>query len=380
MKISLISFTENGMRLSERAVDGLLENPWGFSVQVFTKWSGLASDPGRPEVRYVKERIGEWAAEQMKEHNAMIFIGACGIAVRAVAPCLTDKLHDSPVLVMDEKGQFVIPVLSGHMGGANELAGYIAEITGAVPVITTATDINRKFAVDLFAKRNGLSIMNKDGIAKVSSRILAGETVTISVENGHLPGRAGNQAEGCNEEYTADSLPAGLKLVSYPPKDTVDIVVTSESCEFDAAIFLRPREYVIGVGCRKNKEPEKIEALIAGTMNSLGISDHQVLALASIDRKKDEPGFLTWSRKHKIPFVTYPAKQLMEVQGSFHTSEFVKSQVGVDNVCERAALCACGRIQEGRGSACRIILEKCAEDGMTIAVAKRDWRVEFDET
>ena len=105
-------------------------------------------------IRYVEEGMGEWAGKQMAEKHTLLFIGACGIAVRAIAPYITDKLHDSAVLVMDEGGNYIIPILSGHVGGANEIAVKIAVEIGAVPVITTATDINGKFAVDLFAKRN----------------------------------------------------------------------------------------------------------------------------------------------------------------------------------------------------------------------------------
>lgn len=112
----------------------------------------------------VQESVSVWAGEQMAAHHALVFVGACGIAVRAIAPWITDKLHDSPVLVMDEQGQYVIPLLSGHVGGANELAVRLAEELGAVPVITTATDLHGSFAVDLFAKRNDLWIHNRRGL------------------------------------------------------------------------------------------------------------------------------------------------------------------------------------------------------------------------
>lgn len=118
----------------------------------------------------VQESVSVWAGEQMAAHHALVFVGACGIAVRAIAPWITDKLHDSPVLVMDEQGQYVIPLLSGHVGGANELAVRLAGELGAVPVITTATDLHGSFAVDLFAKRNDLWIHNREGIARVSAK------------------------------------------------------------------------------------------------------------------------------------------------------------------------------------------------------------------
>lgn len=369
MKVSIISFTENGIRLSMK-----LAQVWKEAeITLYTKCKSCGAyetfhdfnsiDHTNIEekvpIHYMTKSVGVWAGEQMKVRQVLIFIGACGIAVRAIAPYLTDKLHDSPVLVMDEQGVHIIPILSGHIGGANEIARQIAEKIGATPVITTATDLNDRFAVDLFAKKNGLFIVNKEGIAKVSSKVLAGETVTISIETGH--------------DAKERRLPLGIQRIPYPPTQPVDILVTSENAIFDASIYLRPREYVIGMGCRSGKEAAQIEALIIQSMEALGISVHQILALASIDVKAKESGFLAWSRKENLPFVTYNAKQLQEVTGSFHTSNFVQEQVGVDNVCERAALKACG-------NSGTLVYEKHAQDGMTIAIARREWSVRLDET
>ena len=352
MKISIISFTEKGIVLSEKIAKLLGE---AESV-LYTKYGECCKE--RTTAQYVTQNIGEWAKEQFEERNALLFIGACGIAVRAIAPHITDKLHDSPVLVMDENGQYVIPILSGHVGGANELAFSIAKKIGAESVITTATDINNKFAIDLFAKKNGLTIVNKEGIARVSSKALAGKSIIISVENGHL---------GKNID-----LPKGIELAEYPPSQKVDVVITTENKEFETALFLRPKEYVIGLGCRKGKEAEKIEAFIMRNLQEAGISLSQVFKMASIDVKRNEPGLLVWSQKERIPFMTYTAEELMCVEGDFHKSEFVREQVGVDNVCERAALKVCEPVGN-------LIYGKHAEDGMTIAIAKRDWRVNFDE-
>ena len=165
----------------------------GVDCALFTRWSGAAGeaesrDGGKEKrrARYVKESLSEWTQAQMQKRRALLFIGACGIAVRAVTPYLQDKLKDSPVLVMDETGRFVIPLLSGHVGGANDLALLLAERTGAEPVITTATDRNGVFAVDLFAGKNRLWIENREGIAKVSSRALSGREITLSIQGNRL--------------------------------------------------------------------------------------------------------------------------------------------------------------------------------------------------
>ena len=340
-RISVISFTENGNCLA-RKVQNCFKD---WDIQCFTK-------------EKIKEQgLTGWTKEQMRQKHALLFIGACGIAVRAIAPNLMDKLQDSPVLVMDEKGNYVIPVLSGHVGGANELACLLAEGIGAVPVITTATDINGKFAVDVFAKKNGLWIHNKEGIARVSSKVLRGERITLSVEAGRI---------------INTKLPDEIEVVPYPPEEPVDVLITADSIVCDALLTLKPKEYVLGMGCKKGKEEEKIRKFISKVLDREGIFKEQIYALSSVEQKAEESGFLGWSRKERIPFVTYSAEELNQVEGSFTGSDFVKRTIGVDNVCERAALRAC----ENGGT---LIVRKEAEDGMTLAIAKRDWRICLDE-
>ena len=352
MELSMISFTENGKRLSE-SIAKLLDKE--LEVLLYTKCEAGINDTAHSNILFVKSSVGDWAKERMQEKNALLFIGACGIAVRAVAPFLTDKLHDVPVLVMDEKGKYIIPILSGHMGGANDLANHIAAKTGAEPVITTATDINKKFAVDIFAKRNSLSIVNKDGIVRVSSKILDGKEITISIETGH--------------ESTCEET--GVQIVPYPPAGFVDVVVTSQDDVFDTSILLKPREYVIGIGCKKGKNVNEIDHFISQLIYEMGISIMQIFALSSISQKRDERGIIEWCRKEGIPFLTYTAEELQGVNGDFTESSFVKAQVGVGNVCERAAVKACG--ENGK-----LLVPKVAENGMTIAIARREWKVCFD--
>lgn len=365
MNISIISFTQKGLNLSEK-IRTLLEKE--KEVILYTKWKNYISDVAEFSALYVETAVSDWVKEQMQEKNALLFIGACGIAVRAIAPHISDKLHDVPVLVMDENGKYVIPILSGHMGGANELSLYLAEKTGAEAVITTATDINEKFAVDLFAKKNALWIVNKDGIVKVSSKALADKEITIAIESGH--GDDGKLPDAFSSDKIR--LPKSVRLVPYPPDNTVDVVVTSEERAFDAAVLLKPKEYIIGLGCKKGKRAEEIEDLLIRKMKEAGISTEQIFALASISQKQDEQGILSWCCKEGIPFLTYSAEELQKVKGNFAHSSFVESKVGVDNVCERAALKACG--ENGK-----LIFAKHAENGMTIAIAKRNWTVDFDD-
>lgn len=350
--LSVISFTESGKRLA-RVIRSRMER---MEVALYTKHGGSQGKNDDTGVMFVDTSVGLWAKTQMEQGNAMVFIGACGIAVRAVAPYITDKFHDCPVLVMDEKGAYVIPILSGHMGGANELACELARRTGAEPVITTATDINGKFAVDLFAKRNRLFIAERGGIARISARVLEEKPIALCVETGHWNGKS--------------PVPEGVYLVNYPPVEPVDVVITSHQGNFGGAVVLRPKEYVIGIGCRKGKNVEEIEAFILQEIGKMGVCAGQIWRIASISQKSRERGIVDWCRKERIPFVTFDAEELWEVEGEFHGSAFVEETVGVDNVCERAALKACG-------PGGKLVCEKRGENGMTIAIARREWMVDF---
>lgn len=383
MKVSIISFTLKGIELSlkiKKAFSGETEEELclytkcshaekSLTERKLTEKNLAEKDLVESGLSYVEQPLTEWTGEQMKKRRSLLFIGACGIAVRAIAPFLTDKLNDVPVLVMDEQGRFVIPVLAGHVGGANELAVSLAERMGSTPVITTATDLNHCFAVDLFARRNALHIVNKDGIAKVSSRILAGEEVTMAVEEGHFrEEEAGIPGEKRLLEEI--NVPEGIRLVS--TESLADVLVAPASYGQGRLLTLRPKEYVIGIGCKRGKAAEQIDHFVHKVLKESGISMEQVAAFASIDRKKDEEGILWMSSHYGIPFVTYSAEELQQVEGTFHASEFVKSQVGVDNVCERAAL----RFSGPDGI---LITGKQAEDGITAAIVRRRWSVSFDE-
>lgn len=384
MKLAIISFTENGIKLSKTVAKRLSRR----KVTLYTKCSRYTAEDLK--VQRGKESLQVWTAQRMAEGDALLFIGACGIAVRAIAPNHTDKLHDVPVLVMDEEGRYVIPILSGHVGGANELARELAGLMDACPVITTATDVQKKFAVDLFAKRNHLEIMNKDGIAKVSAKALAGERLTIAVRAKNIECYHPKFCEVCEEDFTeaenqllreasmhkqdqeACGVEPPLRLVPCVKDQPVDIVVSEMQDNKNALIWLRPKRYVVGMGCRKNKDTEELLAFYQETLEQAMVEPGEVYALASIDKKKDEPGLLAISERMRIPFFTYTAEELNRVGECVHSSEFVKAQVGVDNVCERAAFAGCG-------VSGWLIYEKHAFDGMTIAIAERNWSVILDE-
>lgn len=416
MQIDIMSFTGRGIRLSEKIRDEILVEQEDYEVYLYTKYGkyqNLAdaerkiwqkqeqNAAGWKNQVYVKETIYDWMRarfEQNRKGNktTVIWIGACGIAVRAMAPSLRDKLTDIPVLVVDEAGQFVIPVLSGHYGGANNLARLLADRIGAVPVITTATDVNHAFAVDVFAKENGLLIQNKAQIAAVSSKVLDGKKI-VMLTDGKIEGNVPDSVilpamKICEEENLI--VPDVIISARYPVKKLLLNQVMDEQLEVKAhtePLWLVPRSIILGMGCKRGKSCEEIEQFVLETLEQEQIAIQAVNALATIDLKKEEPGFLQFTEKYGLDFLAYPKEGLKEIPGFFSSSEFVSQTVGVDNVCERAALAACQKEEPkvccdgsenqkkvlSRG---RLLLRKKAKDGMTLAIAEREWSVRFDET
>ncbi len=255
-----------------------------------------------------------------------------GIAARAIAPYIKDKLTDCPVIVIDDGGTFVIPLLSGHEGSANKLAAIIAELMGAIPVITTSTDVNGAFSADVFAVENRLTIQNREGIKKVSAKAIEGKPVTISIKD-------------------------------YPPAEPVDIILADET-DREYSLLLRPKEYVVGIGMRKGKDTNETEEFVLGKLREAGIKTEDVYAIATIDIKAGEPAIRAFSTKYRIPVIGFEAALLNKAAGDFTPSEFVKETVGVDNVCERAAALAAG-------ASGKIICKKTKGDGITLAIARR---------
>ncbi len=306
-----------------------------------------------------KENLSLWTEDAFEKSLPILFICAAGIATRTIAPFVKDKFTDSPVLVMDEAARFIIPVLSGHLGGANRIAYRISEAVKAEPIITTGTDVNRKFSIDVFAKTNGFRILRRDGIKKVAAKLLGGEKISVYVED--------------TIRIEDNAVPEEIILVGEAGKAEVavtgNVLSEKEIGPENGNSFLMnlvPKKYCLGMGCKKGKNFDKLKAFAAETLEqklNADLADH-VFSLASIDLKEKEPGLMELSHFLHVPFMTFSADELNGAEGEFSESAFVKETTGVSNVCERAAL-----LSAGAGG--KIIVKKIAEDGMTISVAEK---------
>ena len=337
MNVTVFAFTARGrataLRIRECLGGAALRAPSKFADGDFSAYEGSLSD----------------AAGAAFHGDALIFVGACGIAVRAVAPHVRAKTEDPAVLCVDERGQFVIPILSGHIGGANRLAHRVARALGATPVITTATDVNGKFSVDAWAAEHDMFIASIPLAKAVSAGILTRD----------IPFWAEREPSG--------PLPDGLV---WADSGELGICVSPRDLRpFEQTLLLVPRVLRVGIGCRRGTEKSAVAGAVAKVFVENHLRPEAVAAAASIDVKADEAGLLEYCEEMGWPIEFYSAAQLNAVPGDFTASAFVKSTVGVDNVCERAAM-----IRGGRR-----IVPKTAVCGVTVAVCEQEWRIDFGE-
>ncbi len=320
--------------------------------------------------------VGRFAGEAGEGWGSrdLVFIGAAGIAVRAIAPWIKDKFTDPAVLVMDEKGRYVIPILSGHVGGAAALADRIAALTGAQAVHTTATDVQGKFAVDVFARKNHLLITDRDAAKRISAAILDGEKAAFfcDVPESDVSGELPEEIVLCESGREAEAY--RCRIIVTEGKEWDDYIYKKELSE--TILILKPRNIIAGIGCRKGIPVKKLEDGLQSVLEQHGLDVVQVEGIASIELKKDEPAILALTEKYRIPFVTYSTDELREISGVSAGSDFVKKITGVDNVCERAVLKYLGDEQYGSCDG-KLIQEKCIRDSMTAALAMRRVRIEF---
>lgn len=349
MKIAIISFSDSGCSLGERLSHLLKEQ--NYEVSAYTKSKYVKNG--------LKESVQEWTKMRFEDSDAIIFIGASGIAVRSIAPFVKSKKTDPAILVVDEQGQFAISLLSGHIGGANELTRKVAQMLEAQPVVTTATDLSGKFAVDVFAVKNGCSISDMELAKEISAALLAGKEVGFLSDFpwiGEVPKELTLYEEGKEN-----------------PRIGICVTTGCKKRPFARTLYLIPRLITIGVGCKKGTPREAIEQVIDKALSRALVEFAAVEQVASIDLKANEEGILSYCRERKLPFVTYTAQELKGVKGSFSESQFVEKITGVGNVCERAAIL--GSSKEGPGS---LIGKKYAEEGVTVALAVKKWSVSFE--
>jgi cobalamin biosynthesis protein CbiG len=296
--------------------------------------------------------------ETFQKYRRHVFITAAGIAVRVIAPHLEGKTSDPAVVVMDQKGRFVISLLSGHIGGANNLAKEVAALTGGQSVITTATDAEGLPSLDVLALDRGLAIHNPKAVTAINATLLTGIPVAVYDPRNRLGLRNSSW-----EKY--------FTFLSAIPEEEADLAdfavpIVEVTCKSRGGslkhLVLHPGALHAGIGCRKGVRSEDIVDFVQQTLEKTGFSVASLASLASIDAKKNEEGLLTAAAWLGVPIHFFPAAELVRMPVTDPSPKALE-QFGIEGVSEPSALLAAGKHSV-------LVLPKQKGENVTLALAE----------
>jgi cobalt-precorrin 5A hydrolase len=309
------------------------------------------------------EPISDLMARLWPTAAGFFLVMAAGIAVRSVAPLLGDKATDPAVVIFDAAGRFAVPILSGHLGGANDLAREAGRRLGSTPVITTATDVAGAPAVEVWARKQGLRWEGAEGVVRINAAWASADPVGGYVDpvlgaRELLEPLASHLALSTESVDEVRAFSGALFAVTFrlrPP--------------FPAALVLRPGCLYLGVGCRKGADPETVRDGIEAFLVEEGLSPLAAAAVVTVDQKAREPALVSLAASLDVPFWTYPATELAVVPVPTPSRRAAQA-VGTPSVSEAAALLAAG------GGP--LLVPKIARKTWTLAVAlgraRTGWR------
>lgn len=323
MRLAVISATRAGALLVEKLAQKL---PYDMTVYVKNGREGKNEAQGY-------QQLSQLVREIFHGYDGLLFIMATGIVVRVIAPLVQDKRSDPAVVTMDELGQFAISLLSGHIGGANELALTVAQAIGAQPVITTATDVNHLPAVDVLAVKLRAKLEPFSSLKSINASIVNGDDVKFFFEERFV------------QPYREIAEKLGIEIKDLALLDNEDysaaVLVTDKVLQVDKQhIFVRPPSLVVGVGCRRGIEQQDILRAIEDCCAQAGVSKSSIALLTSTIKKQDEIGLLQAAQSLGVKIVFYANRELSESIKQHHlsVSSFVEQTIGVGNVCEASAM------------------------------------------
>ena len=343
---AIVTLSQDGMVLANRLAEHLDDR----ECHIYTK-----EKYANETTKIITTDIATFMGSIIGAYQIICCIMATGIVVRAIAPHLEHKSSDPGILVMDTNGEFVISLLSGHLGGANDAARLVAKRLGAQAVITTGTDVKGTMAVDVLAQKINCTIDNFTDAKDVTALILNGDLIAFV-----------NQ-ENCDLDVVI--LPNNIEVVT----DLTDlnnlnkyqgiIMTTLDTKKADLpipSVKLIPRKLVLGVGCRRDTPGERIIQAIQETLASLNLNEKGIKSLATIGLKADEPGIIEAGTFFNAKKVIIPNEMVQMVQSRFEASEFVFKTTGLYAVSE-----PCGFVASGFG---KCLLEKQKLGGITLSV------------
>ncbi len=287
-------------------------------------------------------------AQDFQSKDAMIFVMAIGIVVRKIAPLLRSKLTDPAVIVLGQDGRYVISLLSGHIGGANEMTNAIAALLQAEPVITTATDLQSQVAFDVVAVKNNLVIENPSVIKAVSSALIAGKCIQLQSD---LP--------VCGVENHPQII------LTESPETSCKVIISDrlfpEEKQEKPVLYLRPVDLVVGIGCKKEIPFAHLESCFLSFLQTYGYAVSSIKAIATIVRKQKEPAILQLCETYQIPLQIVSDEAIRNCRYPFEASDFVQQVTGLPAVAESCSYLAseCGTVLTGKVKYTGVTLAVC---------------------
>jgi cobalt-precorrin 5A hydrolase len=354
--IAVVAITRRGVETALNIKRALEEEGLKSTVFAPKKYS-------QPGVAEMEVKFGDFIKENYAKLDAIVAVMATGITIRAVAPFLESKLTDPAVIGVDAAGKFVISLLSGHYGGANDLTRIIAKGTGATPVITTASDALGKQGVDELAKLLHLTIENPESLASVNGAIVNGDgVVLVLVGDVRIPTEVVNGFE-------VKRAQSGEEAVEILNAYDAGAVVTREPLKVEhfgkPFTILKARCVVVGLGCRKDSHCDHLVEAVNAAMKTVGLPAGRIDRFATVDIKRDSVAMLDAAKLFGAPleFLSVEALRSLKHPDLSPDSKLVQEKIGVGGVCERAALIVAGKKS-------KLLLKKVKLNGTTVAVAE----------
>lgn len=325
-ELAVISITPNGNRLAQQLAT-LRACDCYTSDKLITSEKQMQSG-----FRSFNGTFSECVERLFDSYSALLFICATGIVVRTIAPLITNKLADPAVMVMDERGKHIISLLSGHVGGANQLTLELAELINAEPVITTATDVNEVAALDMIAKSINADVVDyRHSVKLINQMLVSGKRVGIYQQHAVV-----DDLRGVIVVDDLAQLPDLDALVWISMADELPEVRDANGLHL-SVIQVVPRRIVAGIGCRRGTHCEAIHTLLFQQLKDSHITPLALYAIGSVDIKYDEQGLIQLTEQLKVPFQLYSVQQLAPYEHHFPESEFVKKTLGIGSVSQPVA-------------------------------------------
>ena len=373
MNTAIVAITRQGLTLGERVAGALSDAAVYVPEKLIRERAAVQN---APFVAY-RGGTGELLGRLFREYDRIVAIFSIGALVRMIAPHLAGKECDPAVVVLDGNGRFVIPVLSGHLGGANALAGELAAALGATPVLTTASDVQQTIAIDLLGRELGWKIeATYEEIVLASAAMVNDEAVAFVQEAGsrnwwpgHAGGRAGKRPDNLVffdrlEDVSEPDRFAALLWISRRAMPKEQAVRFSGRC----VVYRPPRRVALGVGCDRGALRATVEETVDAALAECGARASEVAAVASVDLKSDEAALLEMASGRGWTIRFYTAAELAAVEVP-NPSETVRHHTGTPSVSAAAALLG------ARADKTRLLVEKCRRcgpDGHNVTVSVAD--------